>query len=70
LPFNGPDSIDYDNHANQRMAENLKGHLLLTHGMINDNVQPYNTLLVVQELIKANKDFDLILFPGSRQGYR
>jgi len=32
-------------------------------------VPPYNTLLVVEELIKANKDFDLILFPGQRHGY-
>lgn len=64
------DSTNYDNQANQLLAENLKGHLLLAHGMMDDNVPPYNTLLVVQELIKANKDFDLILFPGSRHGYR
>jgi dipeptidyl aminopeptidase/acylaminoacyl peptidase len=64
------DSTNYDSQANQLMAENLKGHLLLAHGMMDDNVPPYSTLLVVQELIKANKDFDLILFPGSRHGYR
>lgn len=66
----GQDSTNYNSQANQLLAENLKGHLLLAHGMMDDNVPPYNTLLVVQELIKANKDFDLILFPGSRHGYR
>jgi dipeptidyl-peptidase 4 len=37
--------------------------------MMDDNVPPYNTLLVVDALIKANKDFDLIIFPNSRHGY-
>ncbi len=40
--------------------KNLKGKLLLAHGTMDNNVPPYNTLLVVNELIKANKDFDLI----------
>jgi len=31
---------------------------------MDDNVPPYNTLLVVNELIKANKDFDLLLLPN------
>ncbi len=46
------------------MAKNLKGHLLLAHGTMDNNVPPYNTLLVVNELIKANKDFDLLLIPN------
>ncbi|HKL37593.1 MAG TPA: DPP IV N-terminal domain-containing protein, partial [Bacteroidales bacterium] len=70
LKRSGEDSTNYDSQANQLLAGNLKGHLLLAHGMMDDNVPPYNTLLVVQELIKANKDFDLIMFPGSRHGYR
>ena len=45
------------------MAKNLKGKLLLAHGMMDDNVPPHNTLLVMDALIKANKDFDLILLP-------
>jgi dipeptidyl aminopeptidase/acylaminoacyl peptidase len=60
---------NYEAQANQLYAKNLKGKLLLAHGMMDDNVPPYNTLLVVDELIKANKDFDLILFPQSRHGY-
>ena len=60
---------NYDDQANQSQAKNLKGHLLLAHGTMDDNVPPYNTLLVVSELIKANKDFDLILFPNRTHGY-
>jgi dipeptidyl-peptidase 4 len=55
---------NYDSQANQNIAKNLKGHLLLAHGTMDDNVPPSNTLLVVNELIKANKDFDLILLPN------
>ena len=59
----------YDDQANQNIAKNLKGHLLLAHGTLDDNVPPYNTLLVVNELIKANKDFDLLLLPNRRHGF-
>ena len=60
---------NYDSQANQLLVENLKGKLLIAHGMLDDNVPPSNTMLVVDELIKANKDFDLILFPNKRHGY-
>ena len=60
---------NYDNQANQLLAKNLKGKLLLAHGNLDNNVPPYNTLLVVDELIKANKDFDLIIFPNKRHGF-
>ena len=49
--------------------KNLKGKLLLTHGTMDDNVPPSNTLLLVDELIKANKDFDLLLLPNRHHGY-
>ena len=52
---------NYDSQDNQLLVENLKGKLLIAHGMLDDNVPPSNTMLVVDELIKANKDFDLIL---------
>ena len=60
---------NYDSQANQLLVENLRGKLLIAHGMLDDNVPPSNTMLVVDELIKANKDFDLILFPNKRHGY-
>src|SRR5213083_3405749 len=57
---------NYDADANQNYAKNLKGKLLLAHGTMDDNVPPYNTQLVVDALIKANKDFDLIMIPNAR----
>ncbi len=63
----GTDS--YTAESNQFVAKNLKGHLMLVHGTLDNNVPPYNTLLVVDALIKANKDFDLVLIPNSGHGY-
>ncbi len=60
---------NYDSQANENFAKNLKGKLLLAHGTMDDNVPPYNTLLVVDELIKANKDFDLIMLPNRGHGF-
>jgi dipeptidyl aminopeptidase/acylaminoacyl peptidase len=62
-------TTNYDNQANQLQAGNLKGHLLLAHGTTDNNVPPYNTLLVVNELIKHNKDFDLLLLPNRGHGF-
>jgi dipeptidyl-peptidase-4 len=59
----------YAKQANQSRARNLKGKLLLAHGTLDDNVPPYNTMLVVDELIKANKDFDLLLLPNRKHGF-
>ncbi|MFC5524314.1 DPP IV N-terminal domain-containing protein [Rhodanobacter ginsengisoli] len=60
---------NYDAQANQDFARNLKGHLMLTYGTLDDNVPPSNTLLVVQALIKANRDFDMIAIPDVHHGY-
>jgi dipeptidyl aminopeptidase/acylaminoacyl peptidase len=60
---------NYDDQANQSHAADLKGHLLLAHGTMDDNVPPYETLLVVDALIKANKDFDLLLIPNAHHAY-
>lgn len=60
---------NYDLQANQDLAKNLKGKLLLAHGLLDDNVPVSSTLLVVDALEKANKDFDLILFPRAHHGY-
>jgi dipeptidyl-peptidase-4 len=60
---------NYAAEANQVQAKNLKGKLLLAHGTMDDNVPPYNTLLVVNELMKANKDFDFILLPNRTHGF-
>ena len=62
-------TTNYDNQANQLVAHQLEGKLLLAHGTTDSNVPPYNTLLVVDALISANKDFDLILFPNRGHGF-
>jgi dipeptidyl aminopeptidase/acylaminoacyl peptidase len=62
-------TTNYDNQANQLQAKNLKGKLLLAHGTMDNNVPPNNTLLVVNELIKANKDFDLLMLPNRGHGF-
>lgn len=69
LKTNEDGTSNYDNQANQLLAKNLKGKLLLAHGTMDTNVPMYNTLLVVNELIAANKDFDLILFPNRGHGF-
>jgi dipeptidyl aminopeptidase/acylaminoacyl peptidase len=70
LPVKNADGTsNYDSQANQNFAKNLKGHLLLAHGTMDDNVPPNNTLIVVDALIKANKDFDLLMIPNAAHGY-
>ncbi len=62
-------TTNYDNQANLLVAGNLKGKLLLAHGTMDSNVPPSNTMVVVNALIEANKDFDFILFPNRRHGF-
>ena len=62
-------STNYDSQANQLLAANLRGKLLLAHGLMDDNVPASNTLVLVQALIDAGKDFDLVLFPEARHGF-
>jgi dipeptidyl aminopeptidase/acylaminoacyl peptidase len=69
LTRNPGGTTNYDDQANQTHAANLKGKLLLAHGTMDTNVPVYSTLLVVNELIRANKDFDLILFPNRGHGF-
>jgi len=58
----------YKNTAPTASAANLNGKLLLIHGAIDDNVHVANTLQFIYELQKANKQFDLMLYPKSRHG--
>ncbi len=60
---------NYDEDAVAQHAHKLKGKLLLAHGGMDDNVPPYHTYLVVDALVKANKDFDLLIFPNARHGF-
>jgi dipeptidyl aminopeptidase/acylaminoacyl peptidase len=69
LVTNKDGTTNYDNQANENEAKNLKGRLMLVHGTMDDNVPPSNTLLIVDALIKANKDFDLLMIPNAHHGY-
>ncbi|MBN1271658.1 MAG: S9 family peptidase [Candidatus Aminicenantes bacterium] len=51
-------------------ARNLKGHLFINHGAVDNNVHPGNTVQLVQELLKLNKKFDLMIYPEQRHGIR
>jgi len=59
----------YHIETNPEIAANLKGHLMLVHGDIDNNVNPANTIRVVNALIRANKRFDLLILPGQRHGF-
>jgi dipeptidyl aminopeptidase/acylaminoacyl peptidase len=65
----GKVKFEYDIEKNSELAKNLKGHLLLVTGDIDDNVHPANTLRMADALIKANKRFDIFIMTGQRHGY-
>jgi dipeptidyl-peptidase-4 len=62
-------TTNYDNQANQLLAENLVGKLLIAHGTLDTNVPMSNTMLLVDALIEANKDFDLLVLPNRGHGF-
>ena len=61
---------DYVEQSNVSMASRLKGHLLLEHGDVDDNVHPVETMRMVDALIKANKNFDMLFVPKMYHGDR
>ena len=65
----GDTTFKYNIKTNPQIAERLKGHLLLVHGDIDNNVHPGNTLRVVNALIRANKRFDMLILPGQRHSF-
>lgn len=69
LVKNADGTSNYTGQDNAAYAKNLKGKLFLLHGMMDDNVPPQMTLLVVDALVKSNKDFDLLLLPHARHGF-
>jgi dipeptidyl aminopeptidase/acylaminoacyl peptidase len=62
-------SFKFKTDVNQTLAKNLKGHLLLVTGEIDQNVHPGNTYHMVDALIRANKDFDMLVLPGQSHHY-
>jgi dipeptidyl aminopeptidase/acylaminoacyl peptidase len=69
LQTNPDGTTNYDSQANASYASNLKGKLMLAHGMLDDNVPVSTTMLLIDALEKANKDFSLVIFPQGHHGY-
>jgi len=65
----GADKFFYEIDKNSELAKNLKGHLMLTTGDMDDNVSMVNTMRLADTLIKANKRFEMLVFPGMRHSY-
>ena len=65
----GDTTFVYSIHTNPEIARNLKGHLMLVHGDIDNNVHPGNTIRVANALIKANKRFDFLYLPTQRHAF-
>jgi dipeptidyl aminopeptidase/acylaminoacyl peptidase len=59
---------NFETSANKTMVKNLKGKLMLMHGDMDDNVHPAMTVQVIDELIKANKSFDMVWAPNRNHG--
>lgn len=64
MPQNNPEG--YDKSAPKLAAKNLHGHLLLLHGVADDNVHPQNTMQFAQELQQAGIPFEMMLYPRTR----
>ena len=65
-PQNNPDG--YDKTSVTESAADLSGRLLLLHGMMDDNVHPQNSTLLIDALVRAEKQFDMFYYPGRRHG--
>jgi dipeptidyl aminopeptidase/acylaminoacyl peptidase len=69
LKRNAAGGDNFDSQANHLLAKNLRGKLMLMYGTLDDNVHPNATLLVVDELIRAGKDFDMLVMPNRNHGF-
>jgi len=59
----------YEQQSTITMASRLKGKLLITHGGIDENVNPSATFKLAEMLERADKPFDMLIFPSQRHGY-
>jgi dipeptidyl-peptidase-4 len=65
-----PVDSTYNEVSNITMAHNLKGKLLIVHGGIDENVNPSATFKLAEALVKADKEFDMLIFPSQHHGYQ
>ena len=67
-PQDNPDG--YKITAPQNYVKNYKGLLRITHGSMDDNVHMQNTIQFINKLQDLDKDFEFMIYPGERHGYR
>ncbi|MFO7980845.1 MAG: DPP IV N-terminal domain-containing protein [Candidatus Aminicenantes bacterium] len=60
----------YEKGSCMNYAKDLKGHLAIHHGAVDNNVHPGNTIQLIQALLRHNKKFDLMMYPEQRHGIR
>jgi len=65
----GDTTFTYSIDKNPELAGNLKGHLMIMTGDIDNNVHPANTIRLANELMKAGKRFEFVILPGQRHGF-
>jgi dipeptidyl aminopeptidase/acylaminoacyl peptidase len=65
----GDTTFVYQIEKNPDLAKNLKGHLMLSTGDVDNNVHPAGTIRMANALIRAGKRFEFVLLPGQRHGY-
>jgi dipeptidyl-peptidase-4 len=58
----------YDENSPINHVDKLKGSYLLVHGSADDNVHYQNTMEMIDALVKANKEFDLFIYPNKNHG--
>jgi len=68
LPKDNPDG--YDSTSVMKSVKDLQGSLVIFHGLMDENVHPQNTIMLVDALIEAGKDFEVVILPGSGHGPR
>jgi len=68
LPKDNPEGYKFGSVMTH--ADKYKGFMLITHGTIDNNVHMQNTLQLVNKLENLDKDFQMMLYPGERHGYR
>jgi len=68
LPQDNP--LGYDNNSPINHVDKLKGKFLLIHGTADDNVHFQNSIEMIEKLVQAGKQFDVMVYPDKNHGIR
>lgn len=68
LPQDNP--LGYDNNSPINHVDKLKGKFLLIHGTADDNVHFQNSVELIEKLVQAGKQFDVMVYPDKNHGIR